>query len=52
MAIHKSIEMETFVKEVKDTIPWSYVIEDLNVDVVKGAFYEEKRRKTCRVITV
>ena len=34
------------VKEVKNTVPWTYVIQDLNGDEVKGTFYEQELQKT------
>ena len=38
---------EVFViKEVKNTIPWTYVINDLNGDEIIGTFYEKELQKT------
>ena len=38
---------EVFViKEVKNTVPWTYVINDLNGDESIGTFYEKELRKT------
>ena len=38
---------EVFViKKVKDTVPWSYVINDLNGDEIIGTFYEKKLQTT------
>ena len=38
---------EVFViKEVKNTVPWTYVISDLNGEEIIGTFYEKKLRKT------
>ena len=34
------------VKEVKNTVPWTYIIQDLNGDEVKGTFYEQELQKT------
>ena len=34
------------IKEVKDTIPWTYVIQDLNENEIKGTFYEQELQKT------
>ena len=37
---------EVFViKEVKNTIAWKYVINDLNVEKFFGAFYEKRTTK-------
>ena len=38
---------EVFViKKVKNTIPWTYVINDLNGEEVIGTFYEKELQKT------
>ena len=38
---------EVFViKKVKNTGPWTYVINDLNGDEIIGAFYEKELQKT------
>ena len=38
---------EVFViKKVKDTVPWSYIINDLNGDEIIGTFYEKKLQTT------
>ena len=37
------------IKEVKNTVTWTYVISDLNGEEIIGTFYEEelkKRRET------
>ena len=37
---------EVFViKKVKDTISWTYVINDLNGEEIAGTFYEKKLQK-------
>ena len=33
------------IKEVKNTVPWTYVIRDLNVDTIIGIFYEKELQK-------
>ena len=33
-------------KEVKNTVPWTYVISDLNDDEIIGTFYETELQKT------
>ena len=38
---------EVFViKEVKNTVPWTYVINDLNGEEIIGAFYKKELQKT------
>ena len=38
---------EVFViKKVKDTVPWTYIINDLNGEEFIGTFYEKKLQKT------
>ena len=34
------------IKKVKNTVPWTYVINDLNGDKIIGTFYEKKLQKT------
>ena len=37
---------EVFViKKIKNTIPWTYVIDDLNGEEITGAFYEKELQK-------
>ena len=33
------------IKEVKNTVPWIYVINDLNGEEIIGAFYEKEPQK-------
>ena len=38
---------EVFViKEVKNNVPWTYVISDLDGESIVGTFYEKKLQKT------
>ena len=38
---------EVFViRKVKSTVPWTYVINDLNGDEIIGTFYEKELQKT------
>ena len=38
---------EVFViKKVKNTVPWTYVINDLNDEEINGTFYEKELQKT------
>ena len=34
------------IKEIKNTVPWTYVISDLNDEEIIGTFYEKKLEKT------
>ena len=34
------------IKKVKNTVPWTYVINDLNGDEIIGTFYEKELQKT------
>ena len=38
---------EVFViKKIKNTVPWTYVISDLNGEEIVGSFYEKELKKT------
>ena len=34
------------IKEIKNTIPWTYVVNDLNGEEIIGTFYENELQKT------
>ena len=34
------------VSKIKDTVPWTYVISDLNGEKIAGSFYEQELQKT------
>ena len=34
------------IKNVKNTVPWTYVISDLNGEEITGTFYEKELQKT------
>ena len=34
------------VKKVRSTVPWTYVINDLDVEEIIGIFYEKELQKT------
>ena len=34
------------IKNIKNTVPWTYVINDLNGEEIIGAFYENELQKT------
>ena len=33
---------------IKDTVPWTYVISDLNGEPITGSFYEKRLQKTSQ----
>ena len=38
---------EVFViKKVRDTVPWSYIINDINGKEIVGTFYENELQRT------
>ena len=37
-----------FVSQIKNTGPWTYVINDLSREEITGIFYEKKLQKTSR----
>ena len=42
-----------FIKQIKNTVPWTYVISDLNGEEIVGSFYVKELQKTnqkeCRI---
>ena len=34
-----------FVSEIKNTVPWTYVVSDLNDEEITGSFYKKKLQK-------
>ena len=36
------------VSKIKDTVPWTYVISDLNGEKIAGSFYEKELQKTSQ----
>ena len=34
------------IRKVKNTVPWTYIINDLNNEQVVGTFYEKEMQKT------
>ena len=34
------------ISKIKNTVPWTYVINDLNVEEITGTFYEKELQKT------
>ena len=37
-----------FVSEIKNTVPWTYVVSDLNDEEITGSFYEKELQKTSQ----
>ena len=37
---------EVFINKIKNTVPWTYVINDLNGEEIIGSFYEKELQKT------
>ena len=35
-----------FISKIKNTVPWTYVINDLNLGEIIGALYEEELQET------
>ena len=33
------------IKKIKNTVPWTYVIDDLNGEEITGTFYEKELQK-------
>ena len=38
--------LKLVIKEIKNTVPWTYVINDLNGEEIFGTFYEKELQKT------
>ena len=36
------------LKKIKNTVPWTYVIDDLNGEEITGTFYEKELQKIDR----
>ena len=39
-------EEMSIIKKIKNTVPWTYVISDLNGEEIVGSFYEKELQKT------
>ena len=39
---------DVFVSKIKNTVPWTYVISDLNADPINGSFYEKNCKKPVK----
>ena len=44
--IQISLKMFFVIKKIKNTVPWTYVINDLNGEKLAGTFYEKELQKT------
>ena len=40
------LKMFLLIKNVENTVPWTYVINDLNGEEIIGIFYEKELQKT------
>ena len=38
------------VKKIKNTVPWTYVVSDLNDEEIVGSFYEKELEKLLKRI--
>ena len=38
------------VSKIKNTVPWTYVVSDLNGEEITGSFYEKELQKTSQKI--
>ena len=46
MSDYQSLNKEIFVvKKIKNTVPWTYIISDLNGEEIVGSFYEKELQK-------
>ena len=36
------------VSGIKNTVPWTYVVSDLNGEEITGSFYEKELQKSCQ----
>ena len=36
------------INKIKNTVPWTYVINDLNGEEITGSFYEKELQKTSQ----
>ena len=34
------------IKKIRNTVPWTYIINDLNAEEIIGTFYEKELQKT------
>ena len=46
MFLQKVLLQVFVIKKIKNTVPWVYVIKDINVEEIIGTFYENEFQKT------
>ena len=44
--MHAKLVRRSFV--IKNTVPWTYVISDINGEEITGTFYEKELQKTSQ----
>ena len=44
--VPNSFEEVSVIKKVKNTVPWTYVVSDLNGEEIVGTLYKKELRKT------
>ena len=42
------VERSFFISKIKNTVPWTYVINDLNVEKNARSFYEKELQETSQ----
>ena len=42
------VEEVFVISKIKNTVPWTYVINDLNGEEITGSFYEKELQKTSQ----
>ena len=42
------LEEAFVISKIKNTVPWTYVINDLNGEEITGSFYEKELQKTSQ----
>ena len=42
------MEEVSIINEIKNTVPWTYAISDLNGEEITGRFYEKELQKTSQ----
>ena len=40
------VRRNILIKKIKNTVPWTYVLNDLNGEEIIGTFYENELQKT------
>ena len=42
------VEEVFVISKIKNTVPWTYVINDLNSEEITGSFYEKELQKSSQ----